>query len=165
MRRFVLWLILCTGSWVLAQEPLVYTFKAWKEQQLTDAQNQVARSTTHLNQLKAAIKPAHGKKATDTPETVAAAERDLKRAEDGVQAASSLQFDDYVNIYVPTLQDQPELVGKLVDKLNKEELSELVKALVLKDSKSNDTKRNHDPLLDGLADSRHSKGTTPTLSP
>jgi hypothetical protein len=138
VKMFLSITLLFFGLMAFAQEPQnpVYTFQVWKEQQLLDAQNQVLRSTSHLNQLKSA--------SNRKGEAYYLAERDLKRAQESQQAASSLQFDDYITIYLPTLQDQPEAFAKLVEKFSKDELLEVVKSLVIKPSKTSDAKHNHE---------------------
>ena len=111
-------------------EPLA--FQAWKDQQVLEAQNQVLRIAGRSTSA-----PAKGKSAK-----LDNSARDLKRAQESLDASNGLQFDDYINIYLPTLQDQPEVFHQLVEKLSKDELAEIVKTLVKKNAKPIDAKRN-----------------------
>ncbi len=140
----------------LAQSPqptAALTFQAWKDQQVLEAQNQVLRASSHIVQVRAAkpgssdsketaaLPSSRVKKAGDGDQ-VALADKDLKRAQESLEAAGSLQLEDYIAIYLPSLQDQPEAAAKLVEKLTKEELAEITKGLIRKGSKLSDTKRN-----------------------
>jgi hypothetical protein len=127
---------------VVTANPL--TFQAWKDQQVLEAQNQVLRLASRVSLFKSGklttsgIKqPAHlpsdKVKFADT-EALAGAEADLKRAQDSLANARDLKFSDYVDVYIPTLQNQPEALQKLSEKLSKEELSEIFKGLMQKSS-------------------------------
>ncbi|MBX3020631.1 MAG: hypothetical protein KF799_03050 [Bdellovibrionales bacterium] len=151
-----------------AQEPVSpspLTFQTWKDQQVLEAQNQVLRISARMSFLKSSKssgsvkEPSHianGKlrKISDT-DTMATAEQDLKRAQESLAAANALQFEDYVDVYIPTLANQPEALQKLSDRLSKEELAEIFKG-IMKGSAASDAKRNA-ALLEGLNGSSTSK--------
>lgn len=154
---------LFTGA-VFAQEPQTpapLTFQQWKDQQVLEAQNQVLRlqaRITTLRQTKGASKKevasiAGGKlkKVSDTV-TLDSAEQDLKRAQESLGIANALAFEDYVEVYVPTLADQPEALQKLSDRLSKEELAEVLRT-IMKSRNSLDAKRNT-ALIDGFSHSK-----------
>ena len=158
---------------VFAQDssfPKALTFKSWREQQVSEAQSQVQRATIRLRQAKSGR--SHTKEPTEVPgsgrlkkigesETVSAAEQDLKRAQDVLVEASQLQFDNYVEVYVSNLRDQPETLQKLTDHLSKEELAEILKYLMRHSASGNggqtsalDATRN-ELLVGGVPSSRH----------
>jgi hypothetical protein len=129
------------------------TFQTWKDQQVLEAQNQVLRVSARLSLVKSgkadanpstlkqpARLPSDKIRIADT-EALSTAETDLKRAQDSLDAARGLQFEDYVDIYLPTLQGQPDVLQKLSDKLSKEELGQIFKELMHK-SATADAKRN-----------------------
>lgn len=170
MKALVIFLLL-TSTLVFAQEkkdnlePL--SFQAWKDQQVLAAQNQVLRMSAHLSLLKSGkavpispnLKqptklPSDKIKITQT-EAVDAAESDLKQAQDSLTTARDLQFLDYVDVYVPTLQGHPEALQKLSDQLSKEELSQIFRELMRKSS-TIDAKHN-EALLDELTLSSRTK--------
>ncbi|NJL25678.1 MAG: hypothetical protein HC902_11230 [Calothrix sp. SM1_5_4] len=139
----ILMLALSLSSLALhAQEPRisVLTFQAWKEQQILEAQNQVLRASTRLTQLKAGRgTSARNKKPAQLPNDkvreaeeseTSIAEKELARAQESLQSANDLEFEAYINVYLPTLQDHPEALQKLAEKLSKEELAEVFKALM-----------------------------------
>lgn len=120
-------------------------FQSWKSQQLLEAQNQVLRASARLAQLRAA-------KATSSSNTLlptnkvknsnplTAAEKDLKRSQESLTNAQELTFADYVSIYVLPLQEDPEMVAKLAERLTRDELAEAFKCL-MQQAPSTDAKR------------------------
>jgi hypothetical protein len=150
-----------------AQEPVIqtYNFQAWKEQQILEAQNQVLRISARISQLKTS-KPgtAGGKdlsigssrlKKVETDPLVAA-EKDLRRTQESLQAASNRTMDEYINIYLLSLSNEPDTVQALVQRLSKEELGEILKGLLIKNPPS-DAKRNTAQMADALSLSSRSK--------
>lgn len=161
--HIVLVCLLTLGVLGFAQEPQTpaLTFQSWKEQQILEAQNQMLRISSRINQIKSA-KPGKGdaheaalsglpssrvRKAPDT-DPLATAEKDLKRGQESLDAANSLQLDDYISIYLPTLQDQPGALDKLAEKLSKEELAEIFKGMLKRNSRPIDAKRNNISALE-----------------
>jgi hypothetical protein len=151
-------------------EPTVLTFSAWRAEQVLEAQNQALRINARLNQSKASKAPTEVKGSTNTKglpgtrlkstsdnESISVLEHDLKRAQDSLQAAHNLELDDYINIYLPTLQDQPDALNSLAEKLNKEDLVEIFKGLVKRGTKSNDAMSHNGATLEGLKLSSHPK--------
>lgn len=138
MKHLALLLCCLLSAPALAQEsatPLV--FKEWKNQQVLDAQNQVLRASNHLTQVRAGKAPLKksarlpNDKVRDTTEDdQTSGERDLKRARDGLTAAQALTFPNYVEIYLPSIRDDAAGVQKLAEKLSKEELVEIFRALM-----------------------------------
>lgn len=150
-----------------AQQPVItaYTFQAWKEQQVLEAQNQLLRTSARIAQLKNSKPGAPGskdalnigsrlKKVEQDP--VLAGEKDLRRAQESLQAASNLTMDEYVAIYLPTLADSPDAIQSLTQRLNKEELAEILKGLLKRDAPS-DAKRNSSLVVDALSLTSRSK--------
>lgn len=146
---------LLLGGPAFGQEPQfnALTFQAWKDQQVLDAQNQALRASARMNQIKAGKATSGENKDSATltssrikkagnGDQLALAEKDLARAQETMASAANLQLADYVNIYLPTLQDQPEAAAKLMDQLTKEELAEIAKGLIRKGSHSSDARRN-----------------------
>lgn len=99
------------------------TFQSWKGKQILEAQNQVLRSSSKINQLKS-------RKVSATSKDMVQAERDLTRAREILDTANGLQIADYVSVYLPTLKDQPQSMQQLSERLTKEELTEIVKVLL-----------------------------------
>lgn len=95
------------------------TFNAWKEQQILEAQNQILR-------LKA------------TPNNNPNLEKQLKRARDGQLTAMELTLEEYVLVYLPSLQNNPDSIAKLMEKLTKEETAKIIQSLL----KRSDASRN-----------------------
>lgn len=135
-----------------AAGPKPLTFAAWRDQQVLEGQNQVLRASARVAQLKSGKTAGKFQEPADLPsntkvkkvgdsETLAAAEQDLKRAQETAETASKAQFEDYVEVYIPSLMDRPEAVQKLAEKLTREELIEIFKLLMRKPSPS-DAKRN-----------------------
>lgn len=145
---------------VFAQEPSVpvFTFQNWKEQQILDAQNQTLRISARIAQLKSgkgssakdsAPLPANSKIKKSESDTVAGAEKDLRRSQESLKAAGDLTVEDYVTVYLPSLRDSPEALHALAQKMTKEELAEIFKLLIRRDTPS-DAKRNSSALADAL---------------
>ena len=146
--------ILCALAWGQEPQSGVSSFEEWKQQQVLEAQNQMLRISSHISQLKTGKPGTAGKdsspanlpnsrikKSTDS-DTIASSERDLKRAQESLETANGLQVDDYISIYLPTLQDQPEALNKLAEKLSKEELAEIFKNSYKKGTHPSDARRN-----------------------
>ncbi len=160
--------IFCAAA--VAQEPVVpvYTFQTWKEQQVLEAQNQVLRISARISQLKPVkaagaaekeslhLRNSRVKKVESDPLT--SAERDLRRAQESLQAASNYGMDEYIAIYLPSLADQPDAIQSLTQRLSKEELAEIFKGLLNK-AASIDARRNTALVVDAL--SLTSRGKNP----
>lgn len=154
--QFVLILLLTFGALGFAQEPQTsaLTFQSWKEQQVLEAQNQMLRISARINQLKTSrngkvdgkdeslgkLPSPRLKKSEVDP--ILSAEKELKRGQESLDAANSLQLEDYISIYLPTLQDQPGALDKLAEKLSKEELAEIFKGVLKRNPRTIDAKRN-----------------------
>lgn len=143
-------LIAGTALWA-AEEP--YTFQAWKEQQVLEAQNQVLRISARMSHLKSGKKstaaggdtaglPSSRVKKAET-DTVASAERELRRAQESLQTANTLTMDEYISVYLPTLQANPDAIQALSQKLSKDELAEIFRGFMKRDPTTTDTKRNN----------------------
>lgn len=170
LKQISLLALLIIGPLVLAQEPSVpaLTFQAWKDQQVLEAQNQILRASNRVATVKnskgapveskdsGALPSSRVKKANDL-DLISNSEKDLKRSQESMQTATALQFEDYINIYLPTLQNEPEALNRLTEKLSKEELAEITKHLISKGSKGNDAKRSGSATLEGLAVSSRTK--------
>lgn len=167
MIRFSLLILLVSLSFpLLAQDQAPLNFQSWKDQQVLDAQNALLRISARIAQLKSgkggaaskesAALPANSKLKKAEVDTVAGGERDLRRAQESLQAANNLTLDEYIAIYLPTLRDQPEALQQLSQKLSKEELVEIFKGLVRKDV-APDAKRSGLSMTDGLNVSSRAK--------
>jgi hypothetical protein len=130
--------------------PKYMTFPEWKDQQVLAAPNLVLRTAARLQQLKAG-KGSKTQEPAEVPtttklkkmgdsESLSMAELDVKSAQDTLENANKLKFDDYVEVYLTHLQDQPEALQKLSEKLSKEELAEIFKVLVRKPKDDNATR-------------------------
>ena len=154
--HIILILLLTLGALSFAQEPPSgLTFQSWKEQQVLEAQNQMLRISARINQLKTskgvkgdpkdpslAKLPTSRVKKTEL-DPIVSAEKELKRGQESLDAANSLQLEDYISIYLPTLQDQPGALDKLAEKLSKEELAEIFKGMLKRNPRTIDARRNN----------------------
>lgn len=142
---------------VVAQDlnPQILNFKAWKDQQVLTAQNQMLRISARIAQLKGAKNGKADKKdlalksknlKTAEVDPILEAEKELLRAQDSLEAANNWTLEDYINVYIPTLRNQPEALTKLTDLLTKEELGEILKTMLVR-VPSIDAKQN--PALVG----------------
>lgn len=169
MIRRLLLLIATYSLPALAQDVSPLTFQAWKEQQILEAQNQTLRVSARISQLKsgkaAAPAKAEGslpalnskiKKAAET-DSLAAAEKELRRNQESLQTANALSLEDYVSVYLPTLQDQPEALQSLAAKLSKDELAEIFKALVSRGAAPDAKRSGPTALSEALAPAPRSK--------
>jgi hypothetical protein len=144
----------------LAQEPQisVFNFQTWKEQQILDAQNQTLRVSARISHLKSG-KASTGKESTSIPanskfkksdgDSLSAAERDLRRAQESLKASIELNIEDYIMVYLPTLRENPEALQALAQKMSKEELAEIFKLLLSKE-RAPDARRNSSALAEAL---------------
>jgi hypothetical protein len=163
VKWFCLTLLFCAFNASALPEPVAagvqpQTFQSWKDLQVLEAQNQLLRAGARVTQVKsgkggrAAVKEqaplpsSRVKSAGEDP--LALAEKNVIRAKESLEAANSLELSDYVNIYLPSLETQPEALAALLQKLSKEELSEILKIVLGKNSRF-DTKRNA-PVVGGL---------------
>lgn len=132
----------------LAEAPL--KFKAWKEQQILEAQNEVLRISARLHSLKNNPKPEKPQKKDDSTATSLRfdsvpdlTDRDLKLAQENLAIAKELSLEDYAEVYVSSLQENPSQFSKLMNSLTREEMSQLMKILVKNKAEGTiDTKRN-----------------------
>jgi hypothetical protein len=133
--RILVLLCLTMACLAFAQEPLAgKPFQSWKDLQVLEAQNQVLRVSARISQIRVGkgantnVKdlsniPAGRVKTASDADGLSLAERDLKRARESLEAANALELEDYVNIYLPSLEAQPEALNALLQKLTKEELA------------------------------------------
>lgn len=143
-------------------------FKAWKEQQIVEAQNEVLRISARLHAQKNASKADKTSVAPDNEvlgssrfqqQTADVTDRDLKMAQESLEIAKEFSLQDYADVYVSGLQNEPEQFTKLMTTLSKDEMTQLMKILVKnkngdieRDAKTprNDAKHNKGPLATPL---------------
>lgn len=155
-------LLLSFSSPATAQIPgQALSFEAWKESQINDATTQMFKVSSRISQLRSGKPPVAGQKdnaqasltsarfKTADGDPLSLAEKDLRRAKESLETANNLMLSDYVAIYLPTLESQPDALQRLIERTPKEELGEIVKALLLK-SHSIDAKRNSS-VISGLS--------------
>lgn len=160
--RSALFLLLTIGFVAHAQAPgQALDFAAWKETQINDATTQMFKISTRISQLRAHKPQQTGQKdnsqaslssnrfRTAGADPLTLAEKDLRRAKESLETANNLALTDYVTIYLPTLESQPEALQRLIERTPKEDLGEIVKALLLKASPV-DAKRNTS-IISGLS--------------
>lgn len=87
------------------QGPL--TFVAWKQQQVSDAQSQIQKLTASQ-----------------------ADEKTLARAREALATTSELTLEEYISVYLPSLQDDRQSIVKLLEQLNKDETADIVNSLL-----------------------------------
>jgi hypothetical protein len=148
------------GTGTTAGEPVA--FKTWKDQQIIEAQNQLARVNNRLVLLKAGkVKPEeisaefnnfnalakNEKTGTSTPlptsraqklsskDVVSRLELELARTQKSLDFAKELGLQEYFLGYLIQFQESPEALAAVAGRLSKEEVAELLKVLL----KSNQT--------------------------
>lgn len=158
---YVIWLLSFAAQAQLPAHPL--TFQAWRETQVNDATTQMFKISARISQLRSTKNSAAGLKEsaqanlpsarvkTTDSDPVSLAEKDLRRAKESLETANNLELSDYVNIYLPTLEAQPDALQRLIEKMQKEDLGEILKVLLTKNTRL-DTKRNP-PVISGLSPS------------
>ena len=141
-------------------EPL--KFKAWKEQQILEAQNKVLQISARLRASR--HQPRIEKSTEKTDELVGSSrfekskeltDRDLKRAQEGLEVARELTLQEYAEVYVLELKQDAEQFSKLMDALSKEELAQLMKILMKSKppEDSDDAKRKRRDVPSAVASS------------
>lgn len=145
-----------------AVTPELMTFKAWKDQKVIEAQNLSTRLNNRIVLLKAGkIKPeelaAEFPQFANENESAALTkraqklrgndlttrlERELARAQKTLEFARDLTLQEYAVGYLNQFQDYPDAIAKMTSKLSKEELADLVKALLDSSSPTLDTRKN-----------------------
>jgi len=161
VKRFVFALLFCSFSALALPEPVAFqpkTFQSWKDLQVLEAQNQLLRAGARVSQAKSGkggkndIKEQtplpSGRVKTAAEDPMSAAEKEVRRAKESLEAAQGLDLSDYVNVYLPSLESQPEALAALIQKLSKEDLGEILKIMLTKNSRF-DTKRNP-PVVGGM---------------
>lgn len=126
----------------------ILNFTAWKEQQILHAQNKVLRLSAKLYEINHGRTPKTDEAATHEVEKLKISssekitkteesprqqvERQLKGAEENLEIAKELSLDDYISVYLPKIAKNPELFQRLKDQLSRQELSQLLSAMVQK---------------------------------
>lgn len=155
MRQTFIVILLAFSALALAQgptgEPL--TFKAWKEQQVIDAQNHLARVNNRIVLLRTGkVKPeeisAEFNNFKDSQVQVEAAkltsraqqlsssdvlsrlDKELSRSQKGLDFAKDLDLQDYFLGYMVQFQENPDALAAVASRLSKEEVAELLKFLL-----------------------------------
>lgn len=127
---------------------VILNFTSWKEQQILHAQNKVLRLSAKLYEINHGRVPKTDEAATQEVENLKLSpsekitkteesprqhvERQLKGAEENLEIAKELSLDDYISVYLPKIAKNPELFQKLKDQLSRQELSQLLSAMVQK---------------------------------
>lgn len=147
----------------LSTEPL--PFKNWKEQQIVDAQNQVARISNRIVLLKAGkVRPedisAEFNDFEDTQADVEAAkltskaqklssndilarlEKELSGRQKSLEFAKDLGFEEYFLGYLTQFQENPDALASVAGRLSKDEVAELLKVLLKSNQSSLDSGSN-----------------------
>lgn len=116
-----------------AELPLSY--RAWKEQQVLDAQNALLRAQNALRQA-------------DSDSRVRF-EKDVKRASDLVDVSKEFTVEEYLTIYLSKYQDRADLVLQMFEKLSKEEAKEILTGTFRRAFQSNNAKQKPASLMVG----------------
>lgn len=160
MRAAVITIFVTFASLAGATEGEPVSFKAWKDQQVIEAQNQLARLSNRLTLVKAgkikaseiaaelnnesqnqADKSPTSKEAEMAVESsrvqkiaatdvVARLERDQERAQKNLDFAKEVTIEDYFVVYLSQFQDNIEALQSVASKLSKDEVLVLLKSLL-----------------------------------
>lgn len=145
-----------------SSEPL--PFGLWKEHQVVEAKNQVVRLSNRIHLLKTGRYKMESVRIDGEPLLGSAGEKEyqdlkasasgvdddtLKKAEakvlksvedkmkmalENLQYAKELSIDDYLVVYLSRFKDDAEALQRVVGKLSQEELVEILKVQISKDS-------------------------------
>lgn len=96
--------------------PNPVSFKVWREQQVIEAQNRLARFTNQLVLVKAG-------KAQADKNTL---EKEIVRSQNALEVATGLTPTDYYVGYLHQYQEKPDVLLKAASQLSKEEIVELM---------------------------------------
>ncbi|MAV90147.1 MAG: hypothetical protein CL676_01910 [Bdellovibrionaceae bacterium] len=143
--------------------PLPY--KAWKEQQILNAQNRLLRISAELDTVKTTENSESSKSSeasspkeqalerfqkTKTKSEVERLTKEQKLARQAVEGASGLTFEDYITVYLPTLSQSPEALETLVGTLSKEELTKILEEILKRQSDQRDRSASSSSQLNGF---------------
>lgn len=157
--RIVLTLLVGFGACAASAHADPLKFKAWKEQQIVEAQNEVLRISARLHSQKTtpkAEKPGSadaeliGNHRFQTAPEVT--DRDLKMAQETLEISKEFTIEDYAEVYVSGLQEDSDQFAKLMNSLSKDEITQLMKILV----KNKPADSPHP-----INDAKHNKTATP----
>ena len=101
-------------------------FKAWKEQEILNAQNQLLRVSTRFQHEERSVH-------SGDPMERKGLKRDMKKAQDRLEFARELGLEEYVTIYLYQIRENPEQFSMLMEQLPKEELVDIL-SLTFKNS-------------------------------
>ncbi len=107
----------------------VLTFKTWKEQQVMKAQNIVVRLANQIliknNSLLSGQEPEVTTESTlnNTEGAQKNGTRDLKLAQQDLQIATELEFEDYLSVLLSQLGDNPKRLKELAKQLSTDEVA------------------------------------------
>lgn len=118
-----------------AATELPLSYRAWKEQQVLDAQNALLRAQNALRQA-------------DSDSRVRF-EKDVKRASDLVDVSKEFTVEEYLTIYLSKYQDRADLVLQMFEKLSKEEAKEILTGTFRRAFQSNNAKQKPASLMVG----------------
>lgn len=109
-----------------AETPSVLGYSAWKELQVIEAQNKVARLS---NKILLERKRIGSEEASNkVSEELKADELRLSSLNDDVQFAKDLTLEDYVANYLASFEEDEEALTHLLNKLSSEEKLQLVRS-------------------------------------
>ncbi len=137
----------------MAQEPNApLTFRAWRDQQLVEAQNQLARLSNKIVLVKSGRMRAEDASADITQsgesdsvelqgltaraqraaakDSLERLDRELQRARKAVEMTKDLGVQDYFIGYLSQFQNNSEALSQAASKLSKEEVTELLRSLL-----------------------------------
>ena len=116
-----------------AELPLSY--RAWKEQQVLDAQNSLLRAQNALRQSESDARVR--------------LEKEVRRATDQVDAAKEFSVEEYLSIYLSKYQERSDLVLQMIEKVSKEEAKEILTGTFRKAFQPNNAKQKQPSLMVG----------------
>ncbi len=121
MKRMIAILILLASVVAAAQSPRVLSFSQWKAQQVTDAQNRIARLSNKLTLIKS-------EQAAKQP--VKPLEAELLGATQALEIAKQYSLDHYVATYLTQYADSRDALLELSQVTPKEEMADLLAAIL-----------------------------------
>lgn len=132
-----------------ADEPM--PFKVWKDQQIIDAQNRLARISNRVLFVKSnQVKPDQIAKEIEAEQNASdksgfdpkrmqkfgpqqlmeVLERDRDQAAKSVEFSKALTLEDYWLVYLAQFQDNPEALSAVASRMSKDEVAQLLKAVL-----------------------------------
>lgn len=121
MRMLIFLVAVTFGTLSSAQETRILSFSQWKTQQVTEAENRVARLANRITMLKSDLAQKQPLKPI---------EHELEGAQQALEIAKQYTIEHYVATYLNQFVDSREALLELSQVTPKEEMADLLAAIL-----------------------------------